>query len=210
MRSSSATSAEVVIPPAAVTRAPSAERTTAATAAQSNPLISPSFSTCVKRKPPTTGASARTCSSTGTPVSLRHPSTTTSPRFASTAAMTRSRGKAPQNSGVAAVPIMSWTAPASSQRRAVSRSRMPPPTRQGARRTRSRINAAFEPWPSAASKSTTATSPATENSSNRSSGSPPSMTNSLPRRSCTARPPMMSMLGTIIAAPEIPGPRGPP
>src|SRR6267378_2389414 len=97
------------------------------------------------------------------------------------------------------------------RRRALPKSRMPPPTRHGARRTRSRISAAFEPppRPSAASRSTTATSPAMENSSSRSTGSPPSRTNSLPRRSCTARPPMMSMLGTIIAAPEFPGPPGP-
>ena len=170
--------------------------------------MAPSRSTCVKRNPPTTGASARIRSSTGTPVSRRQPSTTTWPRSASTAAITRSRGRAPHSSGLAAVPMTTFAAPASSQARAASRSRIPPPTRQGARRTISRTRSAFDPRPSAASRSTTATSPATANCSRRASGSPPSSTNSRPRRSCTARPLITSILGTIIAAPGCRGVRG--
>ena len=201
IRSSSAISVAVVIPPAAVRRASPAARTAAATAWKSNPPIPPSCSTCVKRNPPTRGASARIRSSTGVPVAVRHPSTTTWPCSASTAAITRSRGRAPQNSGVAAVPIMIRAAPASSHARAVSKSRMPPPTRHDARLTISRIKLAFEPLPSAASRSTTATSPATANCSSVAMGSPPSSTNSRPRRSCTARPCIRSMLGMIIGAP---------
>src|SRR6184192_3100876 len=132
IRSSSAISVAVVIPPAAVTRASPAALTAAATAWKSNPPIAPSFSTCVKRNPPATGASARIRSKTDAPVAVRQPSTTTWPRSASTAAITRSRGRAPQKSGLAAVPTTIRVAPASSQARAVSRSRMPPPTRHGA------------------------------------------------------------------------------
>src|SRR5213080_217633 len=71
IRSSSAISVAVVIPPAAVTRASPAARTAAATAWKSNPPIAPSFSTCVKRNPPATGASARIRSKTDAPVAVR-------------------------------------------------------------------------------------------------------------------------------------------
>ncbi len=198
------------MPPAAVTRAPPAAATTGRTASRSQPPIVPSRSTCVNRKPPTVGASWAMRSSTETPVLVRQPSTTTSPPSASTAAITRSRGRWAHNSALAAVPRTIFAAPASSHARAASRERMPPPTRHGARRTISRIRSAFEPSPRAASRSTTATSPTTANSSRRASGSPPSSISSRPCRSCTARPLITSMLATIIAAARSRGPQARP
>src|SRR5205823_4242788 len=104
IRSSSAISVAVVIPPAAVTRASPAARTAAATAWKSNPPIAPSFSTCVKRNPPATGASARIRSKTDAPVAVRQPSTTTRPRRTARAGPRGRRRPAPGPGPVVAGP----------------------------------------------------------------------------------------------------------
>lgn len=68
--------------------------------------------------------------------------------------------------------ILPLDAPAFNQNKAVSTSRIPPPTRQSASLTSFNINSLLEPFPRAASRSTTAISPATRNWRAIGTGSP--------------------------------------
>ena len=190
------------MPPAMVTAAsPAAARISLANA-RSVPARRPSRSTKVTRKPPTRSRSSARRSSTPWPVRVRQPSTTTSPWRASSAAITRSRGSARSTSGRAAVPSTTLWAPRSSQEIAPAASRMPPPTRHRARSISSSMTAAFEPCPSAASRSTTAISPTWPKRRASGRGSPASSALVSPPISWTAWPPCRSIEGTIMAGPS--------
>ena len=199
-RSSSATSSAVVMPPAIVTAASPAAARICRAKPRSVPWRRPSRSTKVTRKPPTSSRSSATRSSTPSPVGFRQPSTTTSPCRASSAAITRSRGSSRSTSARAAVPSTTLHAPRSSHAIALATSRMPPPTRHGASSIRSSITRAFEPLPSAASRSTTAISPTRPKKLASGRGSPASSALAAPPTSWTAWPASRSIEGTIIAA----------
>ena len=83
---------------------------------------------------------------------------------------------------------------------AVSASRMPPPTRQGAMSNRSRMVCRLLPQPRAASRSTTAISPTRANRSAIGRGSPASMARVSPWMSCTAFWFWRSILGKIMSS----------
>ncbi len=122
--------------------------------------------------------------------------------------MSRSFGSFFRNSGVAAVPMMIFAAPLSSQYSAVPWSRMPPPTRQRAVAISSSMTARLFPVPRAASRSMTATSPATAKRRAMGRGSPASIFSVSPPTSWTALPPRRSMEGMITSGlPGLP-PRG--
>ena len=193
--STAAISSALAIPPATVTLLSPAARTTRPTPSISIPVICPSRSTKVTRNPPTSSLSQAILSITFRPVPSVQPLTTTSPFLASNAAIIRSRGSLERRSGSAAVPMITRLAPASSHMTAASRSLIPPPTRQGKRRTSSLIMPSLFPCPSAASRSMTASSPATEKRSATGIGSPASMASFFPPISCTALPPIMSIEG---------------